>query len=117
MQPDADESWLVDMLVACRRIAGRTSGMTIDGYRADEDAQDVVERRLIVIGEAAGNLSKSFLAAHPEQPWADIIGMRHVVVHGYRKVDVSEVFRIAMTGVPALLAWLERKLGSPARDE
>ena len=28
-------------------------------------------------------LTKEFIASHPETPWIDIIGMRHVLVHGY----------------------------------
>ena len=42
-----------------------------------------VVKNVEIIGEAAYMLTKEFIASHPETPWIDIIGMRHVLVHGY----------------------------------
>ena len=42
-----------------------------------------VVKNVEIIGEAAYMLTKEFIASHPETPWIDIIGMRHILVHGY----------------------------------
>ena len=42
-----------------------------------------VVKNIEIIGEAAYMLTKEFIASHPETPWIDIIGMRHILVHGY----------------------------------
>ena len=44
---------------------------------ADLRTQDAVIRNIGVIGEAAGNLSEQFRAAHPSIPWKRIKGMRN----------------------------------------
>ena len=36
-----------------------------------------------IIGEASYMLTKEFRAEHTEIPWSAIVGMRHVLVHGY----------------------------------
>jgi uncharacterized protein with HEPN domain len=45
--------------------------------------QSAVIRKLEVIGEAAGKVSKAFRAAHPEIPWREMTGLRHRLIHGY----------------------------------
>ena len=42
-----------------------------------------VIKNIEIIGEAAYMLTKEFIEHHPSTPWTDIIGMRHVLVHGY----------------------------------
>ena len=39
------------------------------------------------IGEAARQVSRECCDSHPDVRWADIIGMRHKVVHDYLRVD------------------------------
>jgi hypothetical protein len=58
-----------------------------------------------IIGEAGRQVSREFSDRHPEIPWADIIGMRHKVVHDYLGVDEDIVWQ-AVT-LPGLVALLE----------
>jgi uncharacterized protein with HEPN domain len=60
-----------------------------------------------VIGEAARQVSKEFMAAHPEVPWANIIGMRHKVVHDYLGVDDDIVWEVASCDLPELITVLK----------
>lgn len=39
-----------------------------------------------IIGEAAYKLTDGIRSANPHIPWAAIIGMRHVLVHGYYQI-------------------------------
>jgi len=46
-----------------------------------------VIKNLEIIGEASYKLTKEFIAAHPEIKWKLIIGLRHVLVHGYYQIE------------------------------
>jgi len=46
--------------------------------------------------------------AHPEVPWADIVGMRSKIVHDYMNVDEDIVWEVASRDLPTLVAALER---------
>lgn len=43
---------------------------------------------LQVVGEAAYKVSDAFKSAHPEVDWFKIAGLRHRIVHDYRRIDV-----------------------------
>jgi len=46
-----------------------------------------VLQKLIVIGEAAANLSPDLKARHPHIPWRAIVAFRKVMVHAYFSVQ------------------------------
>ena len=58
-------------------------GKTVNDLSNDKLLFYGVVKNVEIIGEAAYMLTKEFIASHPETPWIDIIGMRHVLVHGY----------------------------------
>lgn len=80
--------------------------------RADYDADENLRLALIyliqVIGEAGRHVSREFCDQHPEGPWADIVGMRHKVVHDYLGVDEDIVWQVVTGDLPKLLVALER---------
>lgn len=75
-----DEGRLRDILEAIEKIEKHTDG----GRRAFDDNELIqvwVVHHLQIIGEAASRLSPEIRSAHPEVPWSQRIGMRHVLVH------------------------------------
>ena len=54
---------------------------------------DAVVHNLLVIGEAVKGLDESTRLAAPDVPWADIAGMRDILVHHYFRVDPAIVER------------------------
>ena len=58
-------------------------GKTVNDLSNDKLLFYGVVKNVEIIGEAAYMLTKEFIASHPETPWIDIIGMRHILVHGY----------------------------------
>ncbi len=64
-------------------------------------------RCLVIVGEAAWKLTKSFQQAHPEIPWTLISGMRHRLVHDYGGVDNVTVYRVATSSLPTLVKQVE----------
>jgi len=45
--------------------------------------QDMIIRRIEIIGEAVKNLPDDLKREYPEIPWRDIAGLRDIVVHQY----------------------------------
>ncbi len=77
--------------------------------------QSAVIRKLEVIGEAAGKVSKSFCAAHAEIPWRQMTGLRHRLIHGYGDVRLDIVWRVVTETLPGLIVVL-RPLIPPDAD-
>lgn len=54
-----DEVYLVDMLLAARRIQRRCEGHTFESFQTDIDLIDATARRIQVIGEAARRVGEA----------------------------------------------------------
>jgi uncharacterized protein with HEPN domain len=103
-----DDALLLDMLLYARRVASRIADVSRQQFDEDEDLQFSLTYQIQVIGEAANRLSSEQRASHTEIPWRSIMGMRHVVVHDYFRVDLDVVWETATKSVPELVASLER---------
>ena len=71
---------------------------------------------LRVIGEAIRPNSDILTQIDPETPWAQIVGMRHIIVHDYMGVDLDMVWSAAQKDLEPLRASIERLLASSALD-
>ena len=56
-------------------------------FERDELIQNWFVRHLQIIGEAAYALPKDVRDQRPDIPWAEIISMRHILVHDYFVID------------------------------
>jgi uncharacterized protein with HEPN domain len=61
-------------------------------FNNDPPLQLHVYRHVMIVGEAAWRLSPELKAAHPQVPWKQIEGMRHIMVHDYFRVDWDVVY-------------------------
>ena len=59
-------------------------------------------KNIEIIGEAANMLSKDFIETHTGLPWKQIIGMRHVLVHGYAQVSNVDLWDTAKNDIDPL---------------
>ena len=57
---------------------------------------------IAIIGEAANQLSEGLRRSHPQVPWAQIIGMRHRIIHAYGNVNVDRLREVVATHLPVL---------------
>ncbi len=78
-------------------------GVDEGAFREDRVLVRATERLLIILGEAAKQLSDEARAAI-DQPWGKIIRFRDRRVHVYESLEASTLFRIAAQSVPALAA-------------
>lgn len=102
-----DSAYLLDMLVNARRVLRYMSGADRERLERDDVLQDAVVRRLQIIGEAARKVSPETRQTHPEIPWERVIGMRHRLVHDYRRVNLDVVWEVAQESIPELVRLLE----------
>jgi uncharacterized protein with HEPN domain len=99
-----DDAYLLDMILAARKVQKYTQGYDFERFENDEVLQDAIIRRIQVIGEAARKVSPEFKEVHPEIPWSDIIGMRHRLVHDYFMIISEKVWETVVTDIPALIS-------------
>lgn len=121
MPPDhSGESWrdaalLLDIMLAAEDALTFVAGLDERAFLASGLHQSAVIRKLEVMGEAAGKVSKTFCAAHPEIPWKQMTGLRHRLIHGYGDVRLDIVWRVVAETLPDLIATL-RPLIPPKTD-
>jgi uncharacterized protein with HEPN domain len=74
--------------------------------RRDLDTDRVLSLALVrlleIVGEAAAGVSPAGQAKRPAIPWAEIIGLRNRLIHGYDAVDLDIVWNIVERDLPAL---------------
>lgn len=72
--------------------------------------QLALTRLVEIIGEAASRVSHETRSRYPEIPWAEIIGMRNRLIHGYDFVDLNILWNTVKIDLPPLIEQLERIL-------
>lgn len=102
----SDREKLEDILEAIQNIEkyaarGRTA------FEGDELIRTYIVHHLQIIGEATFKLSPEFRSRHPEIPWPKMMGMRHILVHDYFRVDLNIVWGVTQTDLPELKPKIE----------
>ena len=97
--------------------AARKAHSIFESHRREELDSDwesafALRLALQILGEAAGRLPASLHAAEPHIAWAEIIGLRNILVHGYDTVDLDILWRVAEKDLPPLISQLESLLSS-----
>ena len=102
-----NESYVVDILHAARLV--QLFLLNVDRVAFDRDImrQSAVIHQLMVIGEAAKHISQQFKDDHPEVPWKDMAGMRDILIHAYRRINLDEVWSAVKVHVPDLIRQIE----------
>lgn len=80
-------------------------------FGEDIDLQDMVIRRLEIIGEAVRNLPQEFRNTYPHVNWQNPAGMRSVLIHAYFDVDLGVVWDTIKNDLPTLKQQVKRSLG------
>lgn len=92
---------LLDILEAIERIE-KYAEEGKDAFESDELIQTWVVHHIEIIGEACRSLSDDFQATYANVPWADIIGMRNILVHHYFGIDTDAVWSVVEKDLPEL---------------
>lgn len=97
-----DQSFLKDILSACRKVEDIVATNSEDVFRNNEVLSAAVLHHLTVIGEAISRLSAELKERHPEVPWRPIIAVRHRIVHAYFDLDWQILWDSATEDIPDL---------------
>ncbi|MCL4837792.1 MAG: DUF86 domain-containing protein [Thermoanaerobaculia bacterium] len=107
-----DLVYVAQMLDLCDRILARAVRLEREDFDADEDLRLALTHLVQTLGEAARRVSSGYRAGHPEVPWAEIVGMRHKIVHDYLDVDFDLVWDVCSVEIPRLRPMLASLLPS-----
>jgi uncharacterized protein with HEPN domain len=102
-----DETYLLHILLAARKITRVTARMTENDFFENDVVQDSVIRQISIIGEAARNVSEGYRELHDSIPWHEMIGMRHRLIHDYTRIDFGKVWLTVQKDIPLIIRLLE----------
>ncbi|MCS6923081.1 MAG: DUF86 domain-containing protein [Fimbriimonadales bacterium] len=95
------------MLDAAREAIEFMRGRSRADLDNDRQLTLAVVKAIEIIGEAAYRVSEQTQLQYPQIPWADIIGMRHRLVHGYYDIDLDVVWSTIQHDLQPLISELE----------
>jgi len=77
-------------------------------FDGDELIQVWIVRQLQIIGEAASRVTEETQKRFSEIPWGKMIGMRHILVHGYFDIDAEIVWSVVKNDLESLKHLFQR---------
>lgn len=101
---------LQDMRDHAREAVTLMQGRSRADLNADRVLSLALVRLLEIVGEAANRLPRDVQDQYPAIPWAEIIGLRNRLIHGYGAIDLDIVYRIITADLPPLIAALDEAI-------
>ncbi|MEZ4900556.1 MAG: DUF86 domain-containing protein [Spirosomataceae bacterium] len=105
-----------DIIESIERIELIVSQTNESAFLDSWQQQDILARRIEIIGEATKNIPDELRKMFPEIPFKDMAGMREVIVHYYFGLSYEIMWNVATTKLPPLkdpllqvIAYLETK--------
>ena len=102
-----ENALLLDMLLAAREAQEIACGATLSDFIQNRTLQLAMVKAVEIVGEAASRISAETRELNPDIPWADIVGMRNRLVHGYFDVNLTRVWETVERDIPRLIVQLE----------
>lgn len=101
---DRDKARIEHIIEAIGKIEVYIKGLDYQQFIEDGLLADAVVFNLLVIGEAAKNISSQYKDTHTEIPWKDVMGMRDKLIHNYNEIDLNVVWDTATKDIKVLRA-------------
>ena len=93
---------LEDIVESSALIAVYVQGMSYADWVKDRKTIDAVVRNLQIIGEATNHVPEDVQSRYSNVPWAQLRGMRNILIHEYFGVDTDILWRAVTEDVPRL---------------
>jgi uncharacterized protein with HEPN domain len=108
---DEDDS-LRDIAEAIGMIETFTAAMDFEDFCDDPKTIAAVERKLLIVSEAAIRLGSRAEIRCPGLPWRDIRGVGNWLRHQYDRIELSVIWKTIQTDLPPLKAAVVSALNS-----
>ena len=112
-----DKAYLADILRAAEAIGRFVAGIEKEGFIANEQKYEAVNRKFEIIGEAARHLSPETRSLFPDIPWRLISAMRNILIHNYDDVDLDIVWDTTQKDIPNLALTLREHFNKLPPEE
>lgn len=103
----SDDELLLDILLYAKEARELAAGKDQSRFETDRELQLALAKLIEIIGEAAARLSTPALDRLPQLPWADVIGMRHRLVHDYFRIDLEVLWMVVQADLGPIIAAVE----------
>ena len=94
--------FLEHILESIKLIEEYIKGISLNDFMSSVKIQDMVMRRLEIIGEAVKNLPVDLKCKYPNIEWKKISGMRDILIHEYFGVDLKLTWNVVEIEIPKL---------------
>ena len=94
-----DDSRVRHMLDALAQIAELRKGLSREQLRWHEGVTERILFNLMILGEAANNITREFAVINPDVDWKGIAGIRHKIVHDYADIDFDTIWDILQNDI------------------
>lgn len=109
-EPQKDRGRLEHMLEMAQSLKGANTAHTYEEILSDRILFYGLAKMAEIIGEAAYKLTIEFKETHAELPWKQIIGMRHLLVHGYYTISPEVLWDVIQNDIPDMIPILQKYL-------
>lgn len=102
--------FLQHILDSIELIEKRTKNICFKEFDDNIDLQDMVIRRLEIIGEAVRNLPEQFREKHSGIDWRNPSAMRNILIHAYFEVDSKIIWNTVANDLPPFKEQIKKLL-------
>ena len=95
-----DEARVEHMQRAIKKIRHHLAKVGAGSFVEGNDNAELILYHLVLLGEAANNVTAEYCAAHPSVDFRDMAGLRHKLVHDYANIDLGRIWTILQTDFP-----------------
>ena len=110
MSSKPDSKRIQDILSSIISIQKRLSGLDFEQFCENETVQKAVLYDLIIIGEAAKNISPETQQKAPDIPWQLMGDMRNIMAHEYFQVNLRLTWSTIKNNLPKIVEPLQELL-------
>lgn len=90
-----------------------TKDVAEEQFLQSVEKQDLVTRRLEIIGEAIRNLPEEFRNKHPEIAWNKAMATRNILIHHYFGINFKTVWDTITISIPEFKEQIKKLLEEP----
>jgi len=95
--------FIEDIVDAIQKIQQYCGDMDVDTFCQDQKTLDAVQRRFILIGEAARHIPEHVTDKYDSVPWREMRDMRNFAVHVYWGVTPEVIWDTIQQDLPSLI--------------